>query len=101
MGTGAGWVIRRLSLTDPDPEKRLGAQAFIRSIIDWGGAFGAPAIIGSMQGRWGDGVSQEDAMSRANDQEELAKRIAKAKQGIFDDDDDVKRKAGAMNAKPA
>ena len=46
-------------------------------------------------------VSQEDAMSKANDPEELAKRIAKAKQGIFDDEEDVQRKAAAsMNAKP-
>jgi hypothetical protein len=39
-------------------------------------------------------------MSKANDPEELAKRIAKAKQGIFDDEEDVQRKATAMNAKP-
>lgn len=51
LGTGAGWVKHRLQLADPDPVKRKQAQAFVRTIIDAAGGFGAMAIIGSMQGR--------------------------------------------------
>ena len=61
VGTGAGWVVKRLRLTDPDPAKREAAKQFVRSIIDAAGEWGAPAIVGSMQGRWGDGVDRETA----------------------------------------
>jgi sugar phosphate isomerase/epimerase len=37
---------------------RRRARDFIRAIIDFAGALGAPAIIGSMQGRSGDGVDR-------------------------------------------
>src|SRR5687768_13205752 len=47
VGTGAGWVVRKLTLTHADAAMRREAQEFIRSIIDAAGAFGAPAIIGS------------------------------------------------------
>lgn len=62
MGTGAGWVRRKLSLTDPDPHVRMCARDFIGAIIDFAGGFGVPAIIGSMQGRVPDGVSREQAL---------------------------------------
>ncbi len=55
VGTGAGWVKRKLRLTDPDPHVRMCARDFIGAAIDFAGGFGAPAIIGSMQGRWGEG----------------------------------------------
>src|SRR5204862_126251 len=38
------------------------ARDFIRSIIDAAGQFGASAIVGSMQGRWGD-VPRDAAIS--------------------------------------
>ncbi|MDB5304625.1 MAG: sugar phosphate isomerase/epimerase [Phycisphaerales bacterium] len=62
VGTGAGWVIHRLTLTSCDAPTRQRAKDFIRSIIDAAGALGAPAIIGSMQGRWADGVDCDAAM---------------------------------------
>lgn len=62
MGTGAGWLTRKLRLTDPDSTVRAKARDFIGAIIDFAGGFGAPAIIGSMQGRHGDGVSREQAL---------------------------------------
>ncbi len=62
VGTGAGWVRHKLHLALPDAGKRGEARAFIRSIVDAAGALGAPAIIGSMQGRWGDGVSRDMAV---------------------------------------
>ncbi len=62
VGTGAGWVKHRLNLTLPDASARARARDFIRSIIDFAGALGAPAIIGSMQGRSGvDGVDHPTA----------------------------------------
>ena len=54
VGTGAGWVKHKLHLVLPDESQRAKAREFIRSIIDVAGQFQAPAIIGSMQGRWGD-----------------------------------------------
>lgn len=66
VGSGAGWVKRKLRLTDPDPHVRMCARDFIGAIIDFAGGFGAPAIIGSMQGRWGDGpnpVSRDQALA--------------------------------------
>ena len=62
VGTGAGWLKHKLSLTSPDQNVRERAKSFIRSMIDFGGPHAAPAIIGSMQGRWGDGVSKEQAI---------------------------------------
>jgi sugar phosphate isomerase/epimerase len=61
VGTGAGWVKHRLNLTLPDAATRTKARTFIRSIIDFAGPLGAPAIIGSMQGRHGDGVDASTA----------------------------------------
>jgi sugar phosphate isomerase/epimerase len=62
VGTGAGWVKGCLHLTLPDPSARQKARAFIRSIVDLAGPLGAPAIIGSMQGRSGDGVDHATAI---------------------------------------
>ena len=62
VGTGAGWVKKKLHLCLPDPAARAKAREYIRAIIDFAGPFGAPAIIGSMQGRWGDGVDRDTAL---------------------------------------
>ncbi len=62
VGTGAGWVKHKLSLTSPDSAVREKALAFVRSIMDLAAQFDAPAIIGSMQGRWGDGVTKPEAL---------------------------------------
>ena len=64
VGTGAGWVKHRLTLCLPDAGARQKAKAFIRSIIDFAGPFRAPAIIGSMQGKHGDGVDAKTARSQ-------------------------------------
>ena len=61
VGTGAGWVGHKWTLTDPDAGIRKKAADFIRSMIDFGGANQAPAIIGSMQGRWGGSVDKATA----------------------------------------
>jgi sugar phosphate isomerase/epimerase len=61
MGTGAGWVKHKLQLASPDASQRQKARDFIRTIIHFAGPFGAPAIIGSMQGRSGEGVDAATA----------------------------------------
>src|SRR5215208_3716415 len=43
VGTGGGWVLHRLRLTDPDATRRGAAKEFVRSIIDAAGELGAPA----------------------------------------------------------
>lgn len=62
VGTGAGKVIQGLTLTDPDPQVRAKAKTFIADMISFGARFGAPAIIGSMQGQVGAGVQREQAL---------------------------------------
>lgn len=62
IGTGAGWVVHKLSLTSSDPANRQAAREFIRSTIELAGGFGAPTIIGSMQGRWEGDVTREQAL---------------------------------------
>jgi sugar phosphate isomerase/epimerase len=62
VGTGAGWVLQRLTLTAPEPGKRAEARKFIRAIIDVAGQFQASAIIGSMQGRHGSDVDRTTAL---------------------------------------
>jgi sugar phosphate isomerase/epimerase len=63
MGTGAGMVVHNLSLTNPDINIRNKATDFIKRIIDFAGPLGAPAIIGSMQGRHGGDTSKEQAIN--------------------------------------
>ncbi len=63
MGTGAGWIRHKLRLTDPDPTVRGRARQFIAAIVDVAGKLGAPAIIGSMQGRVELGVTRDQALA--------------------------------------
>jgi sugar phosphate isomerase/epimerase len=62
VGTGAGKVIMGLTLTDPDEEIRRKAVSFIREMIIFGAQFNAPAIIGSMQGRFDGEVIRQQAI---------------------------------------
>jgi sugar phosphate isomerase/epimerase len=62
VGTGAGWAREKLHLCLPDLTARNKARDFILSIVDFAGPLGAPAIIGSMQGRsGGEGVDATTA----------------------------------------
>ena len=63
VGTGAGWVLNGLNLTAEEAGDRSDAIGFVRSMIDFGASFGAPAIIGSMQGRAGDAVPHDLALN--------------------------------------
>ena len=51
VGTGGGWVREQLTLVASDPSLQARAIKFVRDLIDVAGQLGAPAIIGSMQGR--------------------------------------------------
>ena len=63
VGTGAGMVKHGLSLTDADPSIRERALEFILSLVDFAGALGAPAILGSMQGKHQAAVPRDLAIS--------------------------------------
>jgi sugar phosphate isomerase/epimerase len=62
VGTGAGWVKQKLHLCHADATVRAQAREFIAGIIDVAGRFGAPAIIGSMQGRFEGDLSRDEAL---------------------------------------
>lgn len=62
VGTGAGWVKHKLSLTSADETVRAKAVAFIEGIMNLAAKFDAPAIIGSMQGRWEGAVTKQTAI---------------------------------------
>lgn len=62
VGSGGGWVCHRWHLTHPSADVRMKAKNFIDALLEEGARFGAPVIIGSMQGRHGDGVSKERAL---------------------------------------
>ena len=62
VGTGAGMVKHGLSLTSTDASRREKAIRFVQDMIDFGGPFGAPAIIGSMQGKWSNDLRKKSAL---------------------------------------
>lgn len=76
VGTGAGMVIHQLSLTDLDSAKRKAAIDFVAGMIEFGGEFSAPAIIGSMQGRWHAGLPKERALELLADSLQTLGQIA-------------------------
>lgn len=63
VGTGAGMIKHGLSLTDADSSIRQKARDFVAAMIQFGGSLGAPAIIGSMQGRWTTTVDRTQALN--------------------------------------
>lgn len=77
VGTGGGWVRQKLHLCLPNAAQRAQARDYIRGIIDLAGPLGAPAIVGSMQGRWSDEVPQSAALGfLAESLEELGRHAA-------------------------
>jgi sugar phosphate isomerase/epimerase len=63
FGSGAGWAKHKLRLTDPDARVRRRAIEYVARFIDLAAQFRAPVIVGSMQGRWGAGVSRQQVLS--------------------------------------
>ncbi|MHC4324670.1 MAG: TIM barrel protein [Planctomycetota bacterium] len=75
VGTGAGKVLAGWTLTSPDKQVRQKAVAFISEMITFGARFGAPAIIGSMQGNTEPGTERQQAVAwLAEGLNELGKR---------------------------
>ena len=62
MGSGAGWLIHKWHLCHAVAGVRQQAREFIGKIVELAGEFGAPAIIGSMQGRVEGAVSRQQAL---------------------------------------
>ncbi len=62
-GTGAGWLIHKLHLSHMDREIRGKARQFIAGIIEVASRLGAPAIIGSLQGRFENEVTRPQALA--------------------------------------
>lgn len=67
VGTGAGWVVHKLTLTSPDESTRARAFAFVEAAIGFAAGFGAPVIVGSMQGRVWEGTTREASLARLAD----------------------------------
>lgn len=67
LGTGAGMLVGGLHLCDADSDRRSRAEEFIGDMLKAGAEFGAPAIIGSMQGRWSEAVPRPVAMRMLED----------------------------------
>jgi sugar phosphate isomerase/epimerase len=63
VGTGAGKVVHGLTLTDTNSAIRENAIAFIKEMMEFGAAFSAPAIIGSMQGNAVQGDSHGNSIA--------------------------------------
>ena len=73
VGTGAGWVKHKLTLSHRDASIRDKAKQFVKSMIDFAAIGKTPVIIGSMQGRWDNDTSREDALKYLADSiEDLA-----------------------------
>ena len=84
IGTGAGWVKHRLHLADEDQIVRERAVGFIKTIIDCAAELGAPAIIGSMQGRSSQAVGKATANAYLREAlENLAKHASQYDQVLL------------------
>ena len=84
VGTGAGMVVHGLSLCDPDSAARERACRFAEGIVDFGAPFGAPAIIGSMQGSAGGTQDRRSALGHlADSMRRLASHAAERGQTVI------------------
>jgi sugar phosphate isomerase/epimerase len=62
VGSGAGWLRHRLTLTHAERGVRDDARDFILGLVNVAADLGAPVIVGSMQGRHEGEVSRADAL---------------------------------------
>lgn len=79
LGTGAGWVKQKLTLTSGNVEVRRGAVSFIRRMIEVAGELKCHTIIGSMQGRTDGEVTREVGIEYLREGLNELGRIAAAK----------------------
>mgnify|MGYP001388664912 CR=1 FL=1 len=83
VGTGAGKVIKGLTLTSPDPEIRKKSVSFIKEMILFGADHGAPTILGSMQGNSSEKVPREIALKYLSESLEIFGELADLKGTYF------------------
>ena len=84
VGTGGGWVVHQWHFTHADAAIRSRARKFAAGIVEAAGALGAPAIVGSMQGKIEGAVSREQALGwLAKALESLSAAAAKHGQLLF------------------
>ncbi len=84
VGTGAGWVKHKLTLTSADAAIRREARDFVTAMIDVAADHSAPAIIGSMQGRAVDSVDRPYALKYLEDElNHLGEHAASQKQFLL------------------
>ncbi len=77
VGTGAGWVIHKLRLSDPDAFARKKAVDFVANLLRRAAKLNAPVIIGSMQGR-ADPDGKEATLDRLRESVTILAKEAKA-----------------------
>jgi sugar phosphate isomerase/epimerase len=63
VGTGAGFVVHKLTLVEVDGARNREAHDFVWGLMDFAAQFDAPVIIGSMQGRHG-GTDRNQVLPR-------------------------------------
>ena len=69
----------------------------INSAIQTGAKLGMQLLDDNLFRLWNDGkVAEEAVMAKAQQPDDLARRIANAKAGVFDDEEDINRKAKEM-----
>ncbi len=84
IGTGGGWVAHKWHFTHADPAIRASARDFARRIVHAAGKLGAPAIVGSMQGKIEGDVTREEAQLWLGEAlEDLATVAAEYGQTVF------------------
>ena len=84
VGTGAGWVRHGLHVCHPDVDARRRARGFIEEVVDAAGEFGAPAIVGSMQGRSAGDAARGAALDLLADAlHDLGRRAARHGQPLL------------------
>jgi sugar phosphate isomerase/epimerase len=77
VGTGPGFLLHGFTLIEPSAPVRTRAVEYAKRVIDLAGPLGAPAIVGSMQGRHAEG-ERDGALGRLA--ESLAALASHAKQ---------------------
>ena len=83
VGTGAGMLIHGHSLSNSNDDSRAAACAYARAIIDFGAEFGAPAIVGSMQGNSGTSTRASALVNLADSMGRLAAHAASRETELF------------------
>ena len=67
LGSGAGWVRQKLSLSSADRTVREQAVQFVKALIDVAGDLQSQVIVGSMQGRAEGTLTRDEAIKYLGD----------------------------------